>query len=105
MGKIVTFLCTIIFLSLLCGCAATDGGGTTKHFILGFGWVSVNNAHTNLAVIQKVNAVGIYGGTGPGSKFGIGYVNRQTIEVVTNANLVIEVDSLKITIPCVQHFQ
>jgi len=107
-GRIVKFLCTITLLSLLCGCAATDGSGTTKHFILGFGWVSVNNAHTNLAVVQKVNAVGIYGGTGPGSKFGVGYMNRQIIEVVTNANLVIEVDSvgkpIKITIPCAQHY-
>jgi hypothetical protein len=105
-GKIVTFLCTIAVLLLLCGCTSTSGG-TTRHFIFGFGWVSVNNSQTNLAIVYKVNAVGIYGATGAGGKVGIGYMNQQVIEVVTNANLVIEVDSvgkpIKITIPCEQH--
>lgn len=107
-ARIVALLCTITLLSLLCGCSSTDSSGTTHHYVVGFGVVSVNNAHTNIATVQKINAVGIYGGTGPGGKFGVGYVNRQIIEVVTNANLVIEVDSvgkpIKITIPCATHY-
>lgn len=91
------------------GCvSSTQKGGTTRHVIFGFGVVSVDNSQTNLAVVQKVSAFGLYGGTGPGAKVGLGYMNRQVVEVVTNANLVIEVDSIgkpiKITIPCVEHY-
>jgi hypothetical protein len=108
-GKIVKLLCSINLLMLLCGCAVTDNG-TTHHFIFGFGVVSVNNAHTNIAIVQKATAFGIYGGTGPGGKIGVGYMNRQTIEVVTNSNLIISVDSkpgkqVIISIPCAQHLQ
>jgi len=99
---VAKFLLLAFLLAGVCGCASSKEG-ITRHFIIGFGVVTVNNSQTNLAILQRTTALGIYGSTSPYSKIGLGYANFQTIEVVTNSNLLIEVDRSKITIPCTNH--
>jgi hypothetical protein len=104
--KTITFYVLLCICVLLCGCT-TSKNGVTHHFIVGFGVVSVNNAQTNLAVIQKATMIGVYGNTGPTGRVGLGYMKVQTIEIATNSNLLIDVSSTKrqiqIIIPCTNH--
>lgn len=95
--------CVLLCIGLLLSGCTTNKNGVTRHFIFGFGVVTVNNAQTNLAIVQKATTLGFYGSTSPYAKVGLGYMNLQTIEVVTDSNLVIEVNKVRVTIPCVQH--
>lgn len=76
-------------LMLLAGCTI-ERNGVVKHVIIGFGVVSVPKTN-QVALVTRIQAVGLYAGTGVGPRCAIGYVNGITAQISDNAtNILIE---------------
>lgn len=76
-------------LALATGCTI-ERNGVVHHVVIGFGVVSVGTADVP-AKVMKVNAVGLYTTSGPRFKLGAGLLSETSIEVKTNANILLEV--------------
>ena len=82
--------CVAAALILMSGCIPIRTNGTTHYLVLGIGVVSVNNTNRSVAQVTKATVLGGYASENGG---GIGYSSKNSIMVVTNADIDIEVYS------------
>jgi hypothetical protein len=82
----------LLFLSLVVGCSYTDKTGTRHTVIVGLGWVSIPQTNQALATVVRMHSIGVAVSDVTGVKLGIGYASGTTVVVVTNSNVIVEVD-------------
>jgi hypothetical protein len=85
----IPFLLLSCISLLLCGCT-TSRNGITRHYVVGFGIISVNSTQA-VATVTKANVLGVYGVSGPVSGLSAGFISTTTAVVKTNSNVLISV--------------
>ena len=80
-------ICLLILVLLQSGCVKSfrsqDGG--TRHLIIGFGIVSVNETPEKAVIATDIHALGFSVSDRPGLKFGLGYSSSTVVTVAPGA--------------------
>jgi hypothetical protein len=81
------FLDSVLILSMLTGCVVSVPGkdGSSRHVIIGFGIVSVNEAPEKAVIATDTHAFGVSVSDRPGLKFGLGYSSSTVVTVAPHA--------------------
>lgn len=90
------FIKLLTLVLILTGCSGikyTAKDGTTRHLIIGIGYITLNEKEIEGPKIFESTVMGAHFSNQLGMKFGLGYMNNRVLEIPKNTDMIINIEN------------